>query len=134
MVFPVQVSLGIYCNHLVKAYLFLPHVEKLTIPHILVRYYRPADFNGGQTEFRAASGPVTITCVAIGAGSGTINYQWSSTCRSCPFKSATSSAITRDAVDSGDTGTHTCEATRGGGIARFSFNFNVVGESRHLNY
>ena len=102
--------------------------ERLTVS-IAVDYTRPADFNGGPNEYRAASGPVTVTCTATGAGSGTISYQWSSNCRNCPFQSATSSSITRAAVHSGDTGTHTCVATRGGATASASIDIRVVGES-----
>ena len=96
--------------------------------NISVDYTPPADFNGGPNEYRAASGPVTVTCTATGAGSGTISYQWSSSCRSCPFQSATSSSITRAAVHSGDTGNHTCEATQNGITASTSINFQVVGK------
>ena len=38
------------------------------------------------------------------------------------------SVINRQAVHSGDTGTHTCTATRGGESASASIMFNVVGE------
>ena len=96
---------------------------------ISVDYTRPADFNSGPNEYRAASGPVTVTCTATGAGTGTINYQWSSTCRNCPFQSTTSTSIRRGAVHSGDKGTHTCVATRGGCTASASIDFRVVGES-----
>ena len=64
----------------------------------------------GPNEYRTASGPVTVTCTAIG-GTGSIGYQWSSNCRNCPFQGATSRTITRGAVHSGDTGTHICTAT-----------------------
>ena len=109
----------------------LSFLERLIVG-ISVDYTRPSDFNGGPNEYRAASGPVTVTCTATGAGTGTINYQWSSTCRNCPFQSATSSSIRRGAVHSGDTGTHTCVATRSGGTASASIDFRVVGESGHL--
>ena len=97
---------------------------------ILVDYDPPTDFTPGPNEYRAASGPVTVTCTAAGA----VNYQWSSTCRDCDFQSATSSSIIRPAVHSGDTGTHTCVATRGdGSTGTASIDFNVVGESDHLH-
>ena len=95
---------------------------------ISVDYTLPDDFIGGPSEYRAASGPVTVTCVATGPGTGAVSYQWSSTCRSCPFQSATSSSITRAAVHSGDTGTHTCVATRDGVSASASIGFSVVGK------
>ena len=95
---------------------------------ISVDYTLPDGFTGGPTEYRAASGPVTVTCKATGQGTGAVSYQWSSTCRNCPFKSATSSSIRRAAVHSGDTGTHTCVATRNGISASASIEFNVVGK------
>ena len=130
MVFPVQVSFSILLyiyKHLVKTYLLLPHVERLAVT-IFVDYTHPDDFSGGPNEYRAASGPVTVTCTATGAGSGTISYRWSSTCRSCPFQTATSRVVARAAVLSGDTGTHTCVATRGGSTASASVRFNIVGK------
>ena len=104
-------------------------LEALTVS-ITVDYTRPDDFNGGPNEYLAASGPVTVTCTATGPGSGTISYQWSSSCRSCPFQTATSSSIRRAAVHSGDTGTHTCVATRGGSTASASIDIRIVGECR----
>ena len=64
----------------------------------------------GPNEYRAASGPVTVNCTAIG-GTGSISYQWSSNCTTCPFQTATEREIIRGAVTSGDNGTHTCTAT-----------------------
>ena len=96
---------------------------------ISVEYDPPTDFTPGPNEYRAASGPVTVTCTATGSGTGTVSYQWSSTCRDCPFQFATSGSIIRAAVHSGDTGTHTCMATRGdGSTGTASIDFNVVGE------
>ena len=95
---------------------------------ISVDYTPPADFTGGPNEYKAASGPVTVTCTATGPGTGAVSYQWSSTCRDCPFQSATSSSIRRPAVHSGDKGTHTCTATRGGCSASASIDFHVVGK------
>ena len=93
-------------------------------------YDPPDDFTPGPNEYRAASGPVIVTCTATGPGTGSVSYQWSSTCRDCPFQSSTSSSITQAAVHSGDNGTHTCVATRDdGSTARASIDFNVVGGS-----
>ena len=82
----------------------------------------------GPNEYRAASGPVTVTCTADHEGTGDISYQWSSTCRGCPFQTATSKKITRGAVHSGDTGTHTCMATTAEAEGNASIHFNIVGE------
>ena len=99
---------------------------------ISVDYDPPADFTPCPNEYRAASGPVTVTCTATGTGTGAVSYQWSSTCSNCPFQTSTTSLITRAAVHSGDTGTHTCTATQNGATASASIDFNVVGESSHL--
>ena len=93
-----------------------------------VSYTPPPGFILGPNEYRAASGPVIVTCIAVG-GTGPVSYKWSSTCRDCPFQTATSSSVYRAAVRSGDTGTHTCTATRGSIHGSSSFSFNVVGKS-----
>ena len=98
------------------------------IVSISVDYDPPADFTPGPNEYRAASGPVTVTCTATGTGTGALSYQWSSTCRSCLFQTATSSSIKRAAVHSGDSGTHTCTATRDGISVSASIDFHVVGK------
>ena len=109
----------------------LSPIVDLTVS-ISVDYDPPADFTPGPNEYRAASGPVTVTCTATGTGTGSVTYQWSSTCRNCDFRSSTSNSIFRAAVHSGDTGTHTCVATRGGSTASASIDFSVVGESGYL--
>ena len=56
---------------------------------------------------------------------------WTSTCSSCSFRrtsTGATSVISRTAVHSGDIGTHTCTASRGGDSASASIVFNVVGE------
>ena len=95
---------------------------------IAVDYARPADFFPDYNEYRAGSGPVTVTCKATGPVTGTVSYQWSSTCRNCPFQTATSSLIRRAAVHSGDNGTHTCVATKDGNTATASIDFLIVGK------
>ena len=83
-------------------------------------------------DYRAASGPQVVTCTAIGgSGSGVYQYVWTSTCSSCSFRTTTTgvtSVISRTAVHSGDNGTHTCTASRGGDSASDSIVFNIVGE------
>ena len=102
--------------------------EGLTVI-ISVEYDPPTDFTPGPNEYRAASGPVTVTCTATGPGTGTVSCQWSSTCRDCRFQSSTSCSIKRAAIHSGDSGTHTCVATSANGLTgRASITFNVVGE------
>ena len=95
---------------------------------ISVHYTYLDDFTLSPKDYKAASGPVTVTCIATGPERGVIHYQWSSTCRNCPFQSTTLRSIVRSAVHSGDNGTHTCTATRGRSTASASIDFYVVGE------
>ena len=101
---------------------------------IVTRRVDPPGFiRGGPNEFRAASGPQEFTCTATGgAGSGDYDYVWTSTCsRSCAFQrtsTGTTSVITRGTLHSGDIGTHTCTASRGGESGSDSITLNVVGE------
>ena len=96
-------------------------------------YDPPDDFTPCPNEYRAASGPVTVTCTATGPGTGSVSCQWASTCRNCTFKSSTSCSIRRGAVHSGDNGTHTCVATRDDGLTgTASIDFSVVGESDYI--
>jgi len=92
-----------------------------------VSYTPPPGVVLGPNEYRAASGPVVVTCTVIG-GTGPTSYQWSSNCRSCPFETANSSMIRRGAVHSGDTGTHTCTATSSEINGSASIFFIVKGE------
>ena len=92
----------------------------------------PPGFTPGPDEYRAASGPYTFTCTATGgAGSGDYEYVWTSTCSSCDFKTSSTGAkseIYRQALHSGDGGTHTCTATRGGVSGNASIDITIVGE------
>ena len=102
------------------------------VVEISVSYSPPPGFTPGPNEYRAASGPVVVTCTATGgSGSGDYDYEWTSTCSSCSFRRTTTgvtSVIAQTAVHSGDIGTHTCTASRGGDSASACIVFNVVGE------
>ena len=67
---------------------------------------------------------MTVTCMATSP----VSYQWSSTCRNCPFKTETSNSVTRNGVHSGDTGIHTCTAANGSINKSETLNFRVVGK------
>ena len=92
--------------------------------NITVSYIPPPGAELGPNQYRAGSGPVTVTCMATGP----VSYQWSSTCRRCPFKTENSSSVTRNGVHSGDTGIHTCTATSGSINKSETINFRVVGK------
>ena len=112
-----------------ETFLFL--ISELFV-NISVSYTPPPGVELGPNEYRAASGPVTVTCNVTGE-TGLINYQWSSDCRSCPFKTETKRSILRGAVHSGDTGIHTCTATRSGSKGSASIHFTVKGEQDSLH-
>ena len=87
-------------------------------------------------EYRAASGPLVATCRVQGT-SVAVTFQWSSTCRDCPFQStkpeSASSVIRQPALHSGDTGTHTCTVNDNEGRAGIaSIVMNIKGKGYKL--
>ena len=112
-------------------YTFLFYKISELFVDISVSYTPPPGFIPGPNEYRAASGPVTVTCTAVG-GTGPVSYQWTSNCRDCSFQTETSSSVHRAAVHSGDTGIHTCTATTASDThGNRSISFNVVGKPRN---
>ena len=115
---------------------FPPLLHPCPVPTVEItvnRFDPPGFVPSDPTQYRAASGPQVFTCTATGgAGSGDYDYVWTSTCsRGCNFQRAstgTTSVITRGTLQSGDNGTHTCTATRGGVSGSDSIILNVVGE------
>ena len=105
-------------------------ISELSV-NISVSYTPPPGFIPGPNEYRAASGPVTVTCTAIG-GTEDVSYQWSSNCTDCPFSTSKEGEITRRAVHSGDTGTHTCTATAAGMVESANIDFIVKGKHKQL--
>ena len=99
---------------------------------ITVSYVPPPGTELGPNEYRAASGPVTVTCTAVG-GTDPVSYQWSSTCRDCPFQTDNSKSVTRAAVRTDDTGNHTCTATSGLISGSKTISFDVVGKQDAIN-
>ena len=105
------------CEHFNYATIFSPLVT------ISADYTVPPDFPfpPGSNEYRAGSGPLVFTChvdEAVATG-----VTWTSDCN-CPVAGSTANPITRFALISGDTGTHTC--TVGGGSANITV--NIVGK------
>ena len=115
---------------------FPPLLHPCPVPTVEItvsRFDPPGFVPSDPTQYRAASGPQEFTCRATGgAGSGSYEYVWTSTCsRGCAFQrtsTGTTSVITRGALHSGDIGTHTCTATRGGESGSDSITLNVVGK------
>ena len=140
MVFTQQVSYFLVClamllgftNHLLTIIFYeLSYIDiplELLVSISVDRTDPPGFIPANSTEYRAASGPQVVTCTATG-GTGSISYQWSSTCSGCPFRSSTDATISRTAVHSRDIGTHTCTATdTAGRTGSTGVVFNIVGE------
>ena len=100
----------------------------LTVSITVDRIDPPGFTPENPTEYRAASGPQVFTCTATGGTGDGPAYQWSSTCGGCAFRTTTHAVIERGSLHSGDIGTHTCTATRGGETAMDSIVINIVGE------
>ena len=99
---------------------------------ISVSYIPPPGAELGPNEYRAASGPVTVTCTAVGS-TDPVSYQWSSTCTNCPFQTENSMSVIRLAVRTGDIGNHTCTATSGLISGSKTISFDVVGKQDAIN-
>ncbi len=81
-----------------------------------------------ESVYRAGSGPVTLACQVEGA-TGSVTYQWTSTCGNC-FAKGTSESVTQGLLRAGlDDGTHTCTATDsdGGEIGSASIEMRIIG-------
>ncbi len=97
-----------------------------------VDYTPPADFDRpSESDYRAGSGPVTLTCQVEGA-TGSVTYQWTSTCTGhCfVFRSWTFQSVTRLYLRAGiDDGTHTCTAadSDGGETGSASTVMRIIG-------
>ena len=114
-------------EHAQYYYVLLPP-DPLTVSITVDRTDPPGFTPENSTNYRAASGPQKFTCTATGGTGDGPTYQWSSNCNRCDFSNKTDAVITRRALHSGDIGTHTCTAIRGGEIAMDSIVINVVGQ------
>ncbi len=85
-----------------------------------------------ESDFRASSGPVTLTCQVEGA-TGSVTYQWTSTCTGFCFVlryPRTNPSATQLFLRPGvDDGTHTCTATDsdGGETGSASTVMSIIG-------
>ncbi len=97
---------------------------------VVVDYTPPVDFDRtADVDYRAGSGPVTLTCQVEGA-TGTVNYQWSSNCSGdCFVQTQTTQSVSQDMfVRAGvDGGTHTCTASDSSGSGSGSTVMNIIG-------
>ncbi len=91
-------------------------------------YTPPADFKQPTVnDFRAGS-QVTLACQVEGA-TGSVTYQWTSTCTGPCFVKGASQSVTQLYLRAGvDDGTHTCTATDSvGGTGNASFVMRIIG-------
>ncbi len=79
---------------------------------IAIQYNPPTGVTIRPPDYSPAT-PVSLRCEASG-GSGSVSYQWNSTCNSC-FVSGTSQTQNQSYLWSYDAGEHTCVATDGRG-------------------
>ena len=93
---------------------------------ISIQYTPPSDVSFRPPNYRPATS-VTLTCEVEGA-TGTVSYQWTSTCSSC-FVSGTSQSVSQSRLFSTDAGVHTCTVTDGGGnTGSASTEMNIIGK------
>ena len=79
-----------------------------------VTYNPPSDFNLPSPPYYRPATSVALTCRAHHP-TGSVSYQWSSTCSSCFARSSSSQSITKTTLQSIDAGVHMCTATDGSG-------------------
>ncbi len=93
---------------------------------IAIQYSPPAGVTLTPPDYSPATN-VSLRCDVIG-NSGSVSYQWSSTCGSSCFVSGSSQTVSRDKLWSYDAGQHTCVATDGdGNTGRATIEMNVIG-------
>ena len=77
-------------------------------------------------NYRAASS-VILTCAVSGI-TGSINYQWSSTCNSCFASNSSLRSVSESMLRSRDGGNHTCTVTdSNGNEISTSIEMNIIG-------
>ncbi len=93
---------------------------------ITIQYSPPAGVTLTPPNYRAATS-VSLRCDAVGT-TGSVNYQWSSTCGSSCFVSGSSQNVSRDKLWSYDAGQHTCTVTdEVGNTGRATTEMNIIG-------
>ena len=82
-------------------------VLKVTID---VTYNPPFDFTLPSPPYYCPASSVTLTCRAHNA-TGSVSYQWSSTCSSCFASRSRAQTISETILKSNSAGVHTCRVT-----------------------
>ena len=95
-------------------------------------YSSPSDFNLPSPPYYRPATSVTFTCHAHHP-TGSVSYQWSSTCSSCFASSDTSQTVSDNILQSNDAGVHTCEVTdSNGNTGSNSTEMRLIGGYRGL--
>ncbi len=93
---------------------------------ITTQYSPPAGVTLTPPNYRAATS-VSLWCDAVGT-TGSVSYQWSSTCGSGCFVNGSSQSVSRDKLWSYDAGQHTCIVTdEVGNTGRATTEMNIIG-------
>ena len=96
---------------------------------IEVTYNPPFDFTLPSPPYYRPASSVTLTCRAHHA-SGSVSYQWSSTCSSCFASSSTAQTIRETILNSDSAGVHTCNVTDSdGNTGENSTEMRLIGKS-----
>ena len=104
-------------------------VLKVTID---VTYNPPFDFTLPSPPYYRPASSVTLTCRAHNA-TGSVSYQWSSTCSSCFASSSTAQTISETILNSDSAGVHTCNVTdSAGNTGENSTEMRLIGKLVHL--
>ena len=111
----IIISVGMCIDHYLSFVCsYLCHTLSAFEVTIEVTYNPPFDFTLPSPPYYRPASSVTLTCRAHHA-SGSVSYQWSSTCSSCFASSTTAQTISETILKSNSAGVHTCRVTDGDG-------------------
>ena len=97
-----------------------------------VTYNPPNDFTLPSPPYYRPATSVNLTCQAHHA-TGTISYQWSSTCSSCFTSRSRDQSVSDDILKSNSAGIHTCTATDSdGNIGTSNTEIKLIGKKNEL--
>ncbi len=99
---------------------------------ITIQYSPPSGVTLRPPNYRPATS-VSLRCDATG-NTGSVTYQWSSTCGSGCFISGSSQTVSRSYLFSYDAGNHSCVVTDGAGnIGTATTEMNIIGKHQNCS-